>query len=171
MLSAGLLNILGVGIHARYGDYLGFGIDYQWFKLSLSSASMGLSLVTLDGRLYPFGGAFFLSGGFAYQHAGFDATTGNQKVAASVGIPLFKLGLGFMGRSGFVMGIDLALELPLGSTHAKFSTPAPDPATAMQAEIDNYNKAHKNIADASDKGLRMLPFLFQLNLLRIGYLF
>jgi hypothetical protein len=170
VLTGGLFNIIGVGVHARYGDYLGFGIDYQFFNLSVSSASLGLSLITLDGRLYPFGGSFFLSGGFAYQSISLKATEAAQTVKASISVPLFKLGLGFMGRSGFVMGIDLALELPLGSAHAKFDTPMPG-SGATTAEIDAYNKAHKSINDAGSVVATALPFLIQLNLVRIGYLF
>ncbi len=169
VLTGGLFNVIGLGVHARYGDYLGFGADYQFFNLTASSTSLGLSLITLDGRLYPFGGSLFLSAGFAYQNINLKATAGALPVKAGISAPLFKLGLGFMGHDGFVAGIDLALELPLGSTKTTFDTSLPAGADAKA--IADYNASKKNIEKAGDLFARALPFMFQLNLLRLGFLF
>jgi hypothetical protein len=171
VLSAGVFNVMGLGVHARYGELWGFGLDYQFFSMDFGDAGAGLSLLTIDGRFYPFSGAFFLSGGFAYQSVSFDATATDSttnadiKVEGSIGVPMFKLGLGFMGHDGFVMGIDLALGIPLGGTDVDFETTAPG------ADLTAVADAKQSINDAADTAVSLLPVLFQLNLLRIGYLF
>ena len=97
-------------------DYWGVGIDYQLIGFRASGIPTHLSLLTVEGRLYPMAGAFFLAAGLAWQHATFrgqvvypgDAQIPpiDTEVHGTVSVPVFKLGVGFMGRSGFVMGID-----------------------------------------------------------------
>ena len=85
-------------------------------------------------------------------------------------MPAFKLGLGFMGREGFVMGIDLGLHIPLGSTDVEFDMPTGCEdlgATTVAAVMDMQDQ----INDAADKVVKVIPVVPQLNLLRIGYLF
>jgi hypothetical protein len=158
VVTGGLFNVIGLGVHARYEEMWGFGIDYQFLPISAGDVDLTLWLLTIDGRIYPFGGAFFGSLGFSYQGASFDATT----TSATIGIPQIKIGLGFMGRDGFVMGIDLALGIPLGSSDVDFSGPA---LTAEQVA------QQQDIEDAADIFVNALPMTFQLNLIRIGYLF
>lgn len=168
----GVFNLLGIGVHARYGDFLGFGLDYQVLPtLSIGNATAGLNSLTIDGRLYPFGGAFFLSGGLWLQTASFTATAkmngSTARVAGSITVPAFKLGVGFMGHDGFVMGIDLALGIPFGSSSVDYSTKTS--ADPTLAELQTAGK--KDIKKAADFAVNALPFLLQVNLIRIGYLF
>jgi hypothetical protein len=170
VLTLGLFNPLGIGVHARYGDYFGFGIDYQFLpSITVSGAGAGIGLLTIDGRIYPFGGAFFLSGGLAFQSASFTAkastSAGKEDIDGTISIPAFKLGLGFMGHDGFVMGIDLAFGIPLGSSDVEFDT------HGLAKTDPEIAKAMKDIEDGADVVVKALPVLFQLNLLRIGYLF
>jgi hypothetical protein len=169
VLSLGLINPLGIGAHARYQENWGFGLDYQFIpSLTFGDASAGWSLFTLEGRWYPWGNAFWLGAGFGYQsfNAEAEASGGGStvRVEGTVGVPALKLGLGFMGRDGFVMGIDLGFNLPLGGTDVEFSGSglSDDPMVAQ---------LRSDIADAADKGIGLIPFIPQLNLLRIGYLF
>jgi hypothetical protein len=173
--SVAVINLIGFGAHARYGEHFGFGLDYQFMPtLGLGDVSAGWSLVTVEGRWYPFGGAFFLGGGFAYQevHMAAKITTGLPgeafTIKGNLSMPAFKFGLGLMGHDGFVMGIDLALEVPLGGTNVNFTMPpeaAASPAAGMVAD------AHNKINDAANKSVKMVPVVPQINLLRIGYLF
>jgi hypothetical protein len=169
VLSLGLINPLGLGAHARYQENWGFGLDYQFIpSLSFGDASAGWSLFTLEGRWYPWGGAFFLGGGFGYQSFSAEASASGAgmelNVEGSVGVPALKLGLGFMGRDGFIMGIDLGFNIPLGGTDVEFSGSglSDDPMVAQ---------LRSDIEDAAEKGIGLIPFIPQLNLLRIGYLF
>lgn len=174
LFSLGAINALGVGAHARYGQHLGFGLDYQWVPtLTFGDASAGWSLVTAEGRWYPFGGAFWMGGGFAYQRFT-AAVTGHMNgqdvmLKGALGMPAFKFGLGFMGHDGFVMGIDLDVNVPMGGTHVgfdKLSGPG-----ASFASADTQAKLQTEINSAASKGVKMIPLIPQLNLIRIGYLF
>jgi hypothetical protein len=174
MVSLGAINALGVGVHARYGEHLGFGMDYQWVPtLTFGDASAGWSLVTAEARWYPFGGAFWMGGGFAYQS--FNAAVVGHMNGADVtlrghlGMPAFKFGLGFMGHDGFVMGIDLDVNLPLGTSHVSFDK-LTGPAAAY-ADADTQAKLQKEIGTVADKGVKMIPLIPQINLIRVGYLF
>lgn len=171
VLSLGAINPLGFGVHARYGEYLGFGIDYQFLPtLTFSSASASWSLFTVEARVYPFGGSFFLGGGFGYQSLNASASMtdpagGIVSAEGSVGVPALKLGLGFMGRSGFVFGIDLGFNVPLGSTDVEFA------GIASSASPETMADLRQQIKDAAETGINLAPFIPQLNLLRFGYLF
>jgi hypothetical protein len=172
VFTLGAINPLGLGLHARYGEHLGFGIDYQFIpSLSFGQASAGWGMVAGEGRWYPFGGAFFLSGGLSYQYFSASASAGagasRIDVSGSVGIPSLKLGLGLMGHDGFVMGIDLGFQIPLGGTNVDF-----DAATGGgSSDMAMVASMRKDIAKAADAGVGLIPVIPQLNLLRIGYLF
>lgn len=171
VLSLGAINPLGFGLHARYGEYLGFGVDYQFLPtLTFSSASASWSLITVEARVYPFGGSFFVGGGFGYQslNAGASMTDpagGVVSAEGSVGVPALKLGLGFMGKSGFVFGIDLGFNVPLASTEVEFA------GIASSASPETMANLRQQIRDAAETGIDLAPFIPQLNLLRFGYLF
>ena len=113
VLSLAVINPFGFGAHARYGEHLGFGLDYQFLPtIPFGDVSAGWSLVTVEGRWYPFGGAFWLGGGFAYQAAHMsmkvnDGFGSSFDVKGNLSMPAIKFGLGLMGHDGFVMGIDL----------------------------------------------------------------
>lgn len=172
VFTLGAINPLGLGVHARYGENLGFGLDWQFIpSLTFGSASAGWGMVAGEGRWYPFGGAFFLSGGLSYQYFSASASSGSGTsridVSGSVGIPSFKLGLGLMGHDGFVMGIDLGFQIPLGGTDVDF-----DAATGGGiSNAEMVAKMQADISDAADAGIGLIPVIPQLNLLRIGYLF
>mgnify|MGYP003546812678 CR=1 FL=1 len=172
VLTLGILDVFGIGAQARM-DYWGVGFDYQFLRFTTQGIPVNLSLLTVEGRLYPFGGALFVAAGLAWQHAslsGHVIYAGSSRVpafeadlAGKINVPVLKLGLGVMGRSGFVLGIDLAFGIQLGGNTVEFSTTLPRVAEVEAAENKIRNRA--------DKFVRALPFLLQLNLFRIGYLF
>jgi hypothetical protein len=170
VLTLGVLDVFGIGAQARM-DYWGVAFDYQFFHFSTEGIPISLSLLTVEARVFPFAGSFFLAGGLAWQHASLSATvsytyqgtTVTAQAAGRVSVPVFKLGLGWMGRSGFAVGIDLALGIQLGNNHVELTTDLP----RIQEVIDAENK----IRDRADAWVRKLPFLLQLNLLRLGFLF
>jgi hypothetical protein len=60
-------NLIVGGLHRRFGKYLGAGVDSQVLRsVNVNPISLSTSLVSANARVYPFGGAFFLGGGFAY---------------------------------------------------------------------------------------------------------
>jgi hypothetical protein len=171
-LTLGLLDVFGVGVQGR-SDYWGVAIDYQFFHFTTQGVAVGLSLLTVEGRAFPFGNAFFLSAGVAWQRANLSrhvSYAGDSNVppieadlSGRINVPVLKLGLGFMGRSGFSVGIDLAVGVQLGANTVEFSSTLPQ----IQQVVNVQNK----IRNRADKFVRSLPFLLQANLVRIGFLF
>ncbi|HEX4351522.1 MAG TPA: hypothetical protein VHZ95_01385, partial [Polyangiales bacterium] len=172
VLTLGVLDVFGIGALAR-SDHFGVGVDYQFVSFTASGIPTHLSLLTVEARVYPFAGAFFLSGGLAWQHANFRGHVTYQGdsqippidtvVSGRVNVPVLKLGIGFMGRSGFIIGTDLALGIQLGRTKIGFDSDLPQIPQVVAVE----NKVRKR-ADAFVSGL---PFLAQLNLIRLGFIF
>lgn len=172
VLSAGGLNVFGIGAHARM-DYWGIGFDYQFIGLTYSRVDGTLRLMTLEGRIYPGGGAFYFAGGVAWQHAnlesevtippmnGLPQITANAK--GSVTIPMLKLGVGFMGRDHLVLGIDIGVLIRLESVDVQFETDLPRIAQVLAAEAQ-FRKAAK-------AWIEWFPFTIQFNVLRLGFLF
>lgn len=166
-------NLIGGGLHFRLGDYFGAGVEYQATpSISVDPIKVSTSLFSVNARVYPFAGAFFLGGGFGYQSINGAFSNSDVSVAANASFPAGMFGLGFMGKDGFVMGMDLNVLLPLGSSsvsitnmqvHKEFQG-----MTIPQNEIDDargeVQKELKKVVDA-------MPVFFQFNLLRLGYMF
>ena len=163
-------NLIGGGLHARIGRYFGLGFDYQALPtLNFNPISLGTSLVSGNVRVYPFGGAFFLSGGMGYQSVKGQISDGDISVGAKVGFPAAMASIGFMGRNGFVLGADLGLMFPLGKLQARVQESSGLAQSAVpQSEID---EARSKVESRVNQALNALPFLLQVNLLRVGYLF
>ena len=169
--TAGIINVFGIGAHARM-DYWGIGFDYQFIGLNYAEVHGDLNLLTFEGRVYPGGGAFYLAAGIAWQNIELDTeldvrVTTNApitRVAAlgSVNIPTLKLGLGVMGRNGFVLGIDLGIGIRLKSVDPKLETNLPQIPEVVEAEGE-FRRAAK-------AWIEWLPFTVQLNVLRLGFL-
>jgi hypothetical protein len=173
MVTLGAIAPLGVGAHLRYGRYLGFAVDYQFLptRIDIAATSSTWSLITVEGRVYPFGGIIFFSGGFGYQN--FAATArqmtpvGPVYLSGSLGMPAIKLGFGVMGENGFVLGADIGFNVLLGHEKVHFDTPSGPGAAyqygalGLQAEID----------EMADNAMDTIPIIPQVNLIRMGYLF
>lgn len=163
-------NLIGGGLHARVGRYLGVGVDYQALPtMNFNPISLGTSLVSGNVRVYPFGGSFFLSGGMGYQTLKGQIRSGDITVGARAGFPAAMASIGFMGHDGFVLGADLGLLFPIGGIHARVNDNAALSQSAVpQSDVDAARaKVESNVNQVLDK----LPLLFQVNLLRVGYLF
>jgi hypothetical protein len=170
VLALGLPNVLGGGLQVRAGHYFGAGLGFQVLPTIpiFDLGSVSGTLFTVEGRVYPLGGAFFLAGGFAYQSIKATVERPALSAEAHVHVPALFAGIGFMGHDGAVLGIDLGLLVPLASTtvavRAMAQSPAgTDPSLVAQAERDAKNSV-KGVVD-------WLPVLLQLNAVRFGYLF
>ena len=164
-------NLVGGGLHARFGRYLGLGVDYQVLPtLNLNPISFGASLLSANARVYPFGGAFFLSGGVGYQAFRGQIRDGDVTISAKTSFPAVIASLGFMGKSGFVLGADLGLMFPLGTLRA---TVQDENGALAQSGIpqEDIDAARSDAESIATKALNKLPLLVQVNLLRVGYMF
>lgn len=164
-------NLVGGGVHARIGRYLGVGVDFQVLPtLNLNPISFGASLLSANARVYPFAGAFFLSGGIGYQAFRGQIRDGDVTISAKTSFPAVIASLGFMGKSGFVLGADLGLMFPLGTLRA---TVQDENGALAQSGIpqEDINAARSDAESLANKALNKLPLLVQVNLLRVGYMF
>ncbi len=129
---------------------------------------MSAALWTAEARVFPLGGPIWLGAGFAYQTV--DARTSvdiaGQSVAigGTLGVPLFKMGIGFEGRSGLVIGIDVGVNIPLGGRDVTFDVPSTTNALA-QAEID---RQEQSVQDSVDSIVGSLPVIPQVSLLDLA---
>ena len=166
-------NLIGGGLHVRMGEYFGAGVDYQMTpRLAFRPVAMSASLISVNARVYPLGGSFFLGGGFGYQSISGEFDSDDVTVDANAGFPAVMASIGFMGTDGFVMGMDLNALIPLGKPSVEVGQmqvhndingmPVP------QSMIDDArNEVHSTLSDVLDA----MPLFVQLNLLRVGYLF
>jgi hypothetical protein len=175
VLTLGAFNPLGLGVHGRIAKHFGFAIDYQFLPtVGVEGASVGMAMFTIAGRWHVAGSAFFLGAGFSYQalwaEGTFQEVLGDEtaKLEASVDIPQFMFGLGVLGGDGFVMGIDLALGVPLGATDVVFTGERPSGNESLEVMYDNSRDTIESVAETL---LELLPMTFQVNLFRIGYIF
>jgi hypothetical protein len=166
-------NLFGGGLHFRLGEYFGAGVDYQMTpSISFDPVSVSSSLFSINARVYPFANAFFLGGGFGYQSIHGELANADVTVGANASFPAAMASIGFMGRDGFVMGMDLGVMFPLGSSSVQITNMQVhrdfQGQTIPQSEIDG---ARAEVQTQLKKVVDALPVFFQLNLLRIGYLF
>jgi hypothetical protein len=166
-------NLFGGGLHFRLGEYFGAGVDYQMTpSISFDPVSVSSSLFSINARVYPFTNAFFLGGGFGYQSVRGQLSNSDVTVGANASFPAAMASIGFMGRDGFVMGMDLGVMFPLGSSNVQITNMEVhrdfQGQTIPQSEIDD---ARAEVQTQLRKVVDAMPVFFQLNLLRIGYLF
>lgn len=171
VITGGIPALVGPGFHVR-NEHFGFGIDFQITPtIEIGDGSLGLYMFSGTVRAFPFGGAFFLDAGFAFYHASGSATatdpiTGESfKAEGTTGFPGLLLGLGLLGRDGFVFGIDFTALIPLASTHVAPRIVQGDPNNPRAMD------ARRTVTDTVNKAIDALPFVPQLDLLRLGYLF
>jgi hypothetical protein len=166
-------NLIGGGLHFRVGEYFGAGVDYQMTpRLAFRPVAMSSSLFSVNARVYPFAGNFFLGGGFGYQSLRGELASEDVTVSANASFPAMMASIGFMGHDGFVMGMDLNVLIPVGSSSVEVDdmqvhqdiNGMPIPQSAIDEARGEVHSQVSKIVDA-------LPLFVQLNLLRIGYLF
>lgn len=178
VLTLGVPNLIGIGAHARFGKFVGVGADYQYLPtFGIQSVPVHASSITLEGRLYPTGDSFFVGAGFAYQSVTAEGRRlvkdpdGGQVTLVGkgeLGLPLLKLGVGWLGYAGAVIGIDLAIEIPLGSRKLDITTTGSDGSKVFDDELAALRR---NVQVQADHMLDILPLVIQLNFLRVGYMF
>jgi hypothetical protein len=177
VLTAGLLNVFGIGVQARM-DYWGFAFDYQFISLGYKDVDGDLGLITIEGRVFPFGNAFYLSTGFAWQNVALETTiTGTVEgvpvsvdARGSVNVPVFKIGLGVGGRDGFVFGADIGIGFRLAEADVTLETNVDEASLPEPIRVE-YVKRKAQFRQAANEWVESLPFTVQLNILRLSYLF
>lgn len=149
-----MLNFGGTG---KFFDYLGFGINFGMvpdIKLSMyGEATLKYREYDAYGRLYPFGGGFFVGAGVGYHSA--EGTFVNTITAASSPVPLPvplpvsqitlrshgsvramiltpQVGWFSVSKAGFAIGIDVGAQVPIAPSTITYTYDKPPELTEAQ---------------------------------------
>lgn len=165
--TAGVPNALGAGVALRLPPYFSLAADAQFLPtITVEGADVNSQLFSIMGRVHPWENGLFAGIGVALLriHATVDRSVAVG--TADIKIPTLAFSLGYASEGeGFFVGIDASLLVEIYET--KINTPEfEDPAQAeLAARLDGQ------VRDAVAEIKELLPFLFQVNLIRIGYAF
>lgn len=138
----GLPQPVGIGAFARFHDLVGVGANLGFLpgpvgSALLSAAGLNGELsangVEAEARLFPFRGAFFIGGAVGRMSLSASGTSKGAPVAVAVTTLYAAPRLGWLGTfsSGFTLGLDLGLQIPL-SPDIRVSTSSPQ-ASQLEA--------------------------------------
>ena len=177
--------MLNFGGTAKFLDYIGFGINFGMIpdiKISqYGEATLKYREYDAYGRLYLFGGAFFIGAGVGYHSAEgtFVQTasipnypqpfvvTSHGSVKAMILTP--QVGWFSVWGSGFALGFDIGGQVPIAPSTLRYSTDvSPAIPGAVKPMVDPYiEQSSVQVIDTLDKiGKTPIP-VFNL---RIGFL-
>ncbi|MEO6603531.1 MAG: hypothetical protein ABIQ16_26845 [Polyangiaceae bacterium] len=151
LVGGGLPEVLSLGGQIKLTRFFGAGINIGLIptvKISYyGDAKLSYQEYDAYGRLYPFGGSFFLGAGVGYATIkgmlnGSISTTAAQAMYPGFGIPnpilvdsqgsvrtlVLTPQLGFMKifGSGFTIGLDVGAQLPIAPSKVEFATQTPN---------------------------------------------
>lgn len=183
--------MLNFGGTAKFFDYLGFGLNMGMIpdiKISYyGEATLKYREYDAYGRLYLFGGGFFVGAGVGYHSA--DGTFVKSIPTPIPGVPTYEvtshgsvkamiltpqLGWFSVFGSGFALGFDVGAQIPIAPSTVKYSTdlppnlPAgipPEVLTQAQQLVDSSNQEVINTLEKIGK--TPIP-VFNI---RLGYMF
>ncbi len=190
-VGTGLPNVINFGGTAKFFDYLGFGLNLGMIpdiKISYyGEAKLKYREYDAYGRLYLFGGGFFIGAGVGYHSAegtfvntvstplpglsSYDITS-HGSVKAMILTP--QLGWFSIFGSGFALGIDVGGQIPIAPSQISYQTdippnlPAGIPPEVLAAAQQVVDQSNQKVIDTLEKiGKTPLP-VFNL---RLGYMF
>ena len=191
VVGTGIPSVISFGGTLKLTRFLGAGVNIGLIpKVQLSyygDATLSYQHYDIYGRLYPFGGGFFLSGGAGY--ATVDGTLASStKVAAVPGIPISGtanydgkgsvrtlmltalIGYFYTTSIGFSFGVDAGAQIPIAPSQVEFSSTlktSPPGADALPPVMDFKRQADQSVRDSLEKiGRTTLPTVN----LRIGWI-
>ncbi|MBN1605539.1 MAG: hypothetical protein JW940_02845 [Polyangiaceae bacterium] len=162
VVGAGLPDLFSLGGLLKITDYLGAGVNVGIIP-SVRIAFYGDATVSYNeydvyGRLFPFGGGFFVGAGVGYATVEgtlkrtFDTSSYVSQLPASLNIPAQvtyesrgsvetmvltpQLGYFYTTRVGFSIGIDFGAQIPIAPSDISYDSSAPLPAGTPQAVVD-----------------------------------
>ena len=162
----GVPNALGIGLAVRVHPLASITLSAHLLPaITIDGTKVRAQLWTVGGRYHPFEDGLFLSAGFALQRMFAERDHALATAKAQLNLPMFALGVGYMAESGFSFGIDANLFIELRNSPLKVSQVNSPDEEALQSELQEQTTA------AIDELRHLLPVAFQLNLLRVGYVF
>ena len=178
-MGTGLPNVLNFGATAKLFDHLGFGLNMGMIpdvQVSMyGEATLSYREYDAFGRLYPFGGGFFLGAGVGYHsvEGSFTKTietpiplypsytvTSHGSVRAMILTP--QIGWFSIFGSGFALGFDIGAQVPIAPSEIEFDTNLPP--EVPQQYVDESNK---EVLESLDKlGKTIVPVVN----IRVGFM-
>ncbi|RYZ09061.1 MAG: hypothetical protein EOO73_04650 [Myxococcales bacterium] len=176
VVGIGVPSVISVGGTLKVTRFLGAGVSLGLIpKVRLSyygDATLSYQHVDVYGRVYPFGGGFFLHGGIGYANVN-GTLTGKESYSdtgvsgtvdysgvGKVHTPTLTALIGYFHTTsiGFSFGVDAGAQIPIApstiqfdSTHALTTTP-PQLAPLVQSRADAYAaKADQAVIDTLEK--------------------
>lgn len=189
-MGVGLPNLLSFGGTAKLTRYLGGGINIGLIptvKISYyGEATLSYQEYDIYGRLYPFGGMFFLGAGVGYETVkGKIKTTLDPSTFGIPGLPTAdilseasvktmvltpQIGIFHTWGSGFSLGLDVGAQVPIAPSKVNITTTLPSQANdpLIKAQADQYVADNEQkVRDSLEKiGRTIIPTIN----FRIGWL-
>ena len=146
LVGTGVPDVLSLGGAIKLTRYFGAGINVgviPTIRLSFyGDAKLAYQEYDAYGRIYPFGGSFFLGAGVGYASIrGMITQTYDLSAYSGLGLPKSvsiesrgsvrtlvltpQIGFQHVFGSGFTIGIDVGAQVPIAPSDAKFSTEPP----------------------------------------------
>ncbi len=193
-MGVGLPNLLSFGGLLKLTKYLGGGINIGVIPtVHLSyygKATLFYQEYDVFGRIFPFGGGFFVGAGAGYEvvkgtmRDSID-TTAYQSPLLSIGNPLVyessgtvktmvltpQIGYFYTTSIGFSLGVDIGAQVPIAPSEVKYNSQLAGAPTTPQALVEQFNSMRdrndQNVKDSLQKvGRTPLPTIN----VRIGWL-
>lgn len=186
VVGVGVPNVLNVGVTAKLTRFLGFGVNVGVIpkvRVSLyGDATLSYQEYDAYGRLYPFGGSFFLGAGVGYatMKGTYESTeTVAAQTIGGVSIPETAFTFSSSGKvrsmvltpqigffktygSGFSIGLDVGAQVPIAPSTIELQTSYP-----AQLPAGYQSDSDKKVRDTLEKvGQQIVPTLN----FRIGFL-
>ena len=160
-----------VGLEAKWNNLFGLSFDYNFFpSIAFSGVSIKGTGWNLAARYYPWSRAFYVGAGFGSQTVSGSQPTVILTQTRNVGVD-FKstifspqIGWRWVWSSGFFLGLEAGVQIPLSSTTTLVSD-----ATAAEKLTPQYQQAE---ADVKKQGKAIGSQVFpQFALVQVGYFF
>jgi hypothetical protein len=190
VVGVGVPSVISVGGTLKLTRYLGAGANLGLIpKVQLSyygDATLSYQHVDIYGRLYPFGGGFFLHGGIGYANVNGTLSgkqsyeqdgvsgTADYNGVGKVHTPTLTALIGYFYTTsiGFSFGVDAGAQIPIAPSTIEFNSShtlsPPALASMFKPQADEYAaKADQSVRDTLEKiGRTTIPTVN----LRIGWI-
>lgn len=155
VVGVGLPNLLSLGVTAKLTRFIGFGVNTGFIptvQVSMyGKATLSYQEYDAYGRIYPFGGSFFVGAGVGYSTVTGSFTESKAvpdipgvitaqnvdvRADASVRSMVLTPQLGWFATwgSGFSLGIDFGAQVPIAPSEIKLTTNVPPQIPASYTE-------------------------------------
>lgn len=168
----GLPHLAGVGVQARRG-YFALALDLQ-ASPALGFGTVDVQTTQLSGslRVYPLNYPFFAGVGLAYQYLRGHGIRRGEVATGRAEVTSLSVTAGFSGGEGWVVGADIALLFDLHEANVELTLPE-DSTYFEEEKLDSALEARLIARVRRDLlAIRtVFPVPFQLNFIRVGYMF